>query len=67
MMIVQVCDLEFGDFIYMLGDVYLYLNYFEQVELQFSCELFECLIMEINLEVKDIFGFIFDDFMFKNY
>ena len=67
MMMAQVCDLEPGDFIHTLGDAHLYSNHLEQVELQLSREPFERPTMEINPEVKDIFGFSFDDFTLKNY
>ena len=67
MMIAQVCDLEPGDFIHTLGDAHLYSNHLEQVELQLSREPFKRPTMEINPEVKDIFGFTFDDFTLKNY
>jgi thymidylate synthase len=67
MMMAQVCDLEPGDFIHTLGDAHLYSNHLEQVELQLSREPFARPTMEINPEVKDIFGFSFDDFTLKNY
>ncbi|GAB5382780.1 MAG: hypothetical protein Alis2KO_41210 [Aliiglaciecola sp.] len=67
MMIAQVCDLEPGDFIHTLGDAHLYSNHLEQVELQLSREPFARPTMEINPEIKDIFGFSFDDFTHKNY
>ena len=34
MMIAQVCDLEYGDFIHTLGDAHLYNNHIEQAHLQ---------------------------------
>ncbi|HCG88472.1 MAG TPA: thymidylate synthase, partial [Alteromonas macleodii] len=48
-------------------DAHLYSNHLEQVELQLSREPFARPTMEINPEVKDIFGFSFDDFTLKNY
>jgi thymidylate synthase len=67
MMMAQVCDLEPGDFIHTLGDAHLYSNHLEQVELQLSREPFERPTMAINPNVKDIFGFKFEDFELQNY
>jgi thymidylate synthase len=67
MMVAQVCDLEPGDFIHTLGDAHLYTNHLEQVELQLSRTPFERPSMKINPDVKDIFGFTFDDFSLENY
>jgi thymidylate synthase len=36
MMIAQVCDLAPGEFVHTFGDVHLYKNHFEQVQLQLS-------------------------------
>ncbi len=67
MMIAQVCDYEAGDFIHTFGDAHIYSNHFEQVELQLSREARELPKMNINPEVKDIFGFKFEDFTLENY
>lgn len=67
MMIAQVCDLEPGDFVHTFGDVHIYNNHIDQVTLQLSREPFPLPVMKINPEVKDIFGFGFDDFKLENY
>ena len=67
MMIAQVCDLEVGDFIHTFGDAHLYLNHLEQVDEQLSRTPFPKPTMKINAEVKDIFGFKFDDFELVDY
>ncbi|TLX47094.1 thymidylate synthase [Pseudoalteromonas phenolica] len=67
MMIAQVCDLEVGDFIHTFGDAHLYLNHLEQVDEQLSRTPFPKPTMKINPEVKDIFGFKFDDFELVDY
>ncbi len=36
MMIAQVCDLDYGDFIHTFGDVHLYSNHIEQAKLQLT-------------------------------
>ena len=67
MMIAQVCGYEAGDFIHTFGDAHIYNNHFEQVELQLSRECRPLPKMQINKDVKDIFGFKFDDFTLTNY
>jgi thymidylate synthase len=67
MMIAQVCDLEVGDFIHTFGDAHLYLNHLEQVDEQLSRTPFPKPTMKLNPEVKDIFGFKFDDFELVDY
>lgn len=67
MMIAQVVNMEPGEFIWNGGDVHIYNNHFEQVELQLSREPFPLPKMCINPEVKDIFNFKFEDFKLENY
>ncbi|MEO9805948.1 MAG: thymidylate synthase [Reichenbachiella sp.] len=67
MMVAQVCDLEPGDFVHTLGDAHLYSNHMEQTELQLSRECRPLPNMKINPEVKDIFGFTYEDFALENY
>ncbi|MBT0585373.1 thymidylate synthase [Alteromonas oceanisediminis] len=67
MMVAQVCELELGDFVHTLGDAHLYSNHLEQTELQLSREPFPLPTMQINPQIKDIFGFTIDDFSLKNY
>ncbi|WP_378185588.1 thymidylate synthase [Aquimarina sp. W85] len=67
MMIAQVCDLELGEFIHTFGDVHIYNNHKEQLQLQLSRTPFTLPTIELNPEVKDIFGFVFDDFVLKDY
>ena len=67
MMIAQVCDLEPGDFVHTFGDVHIYSNHMEQVNLQLSRKPFPLPNMKLNPGVKDIFGFRFEDFTLENY
>lgn len=67
MMIAQVCDLKLGDFVHTFGDVHIYSNHMEQVNLQLSRTPFPLPVMKINPVVKDIFGFTFEDFTLENY
>ena len=67
MMIAQVCDLEYGDFVHSFGDVHLYNNHVEQAQLQLSRTPFPLPTMKINPAVKDIFAFEFGDFTLEHY
>lgn len=67
MMVAQVCGLEAGDFIHTFGDVHLYNNHIEQARLQLTREPYPLPTMHINPEVKDIFGYKFEDFTLENY
>ena len=67
MMIAQVCNLQYGDFVHSFGDAHLYKNHFEQAELQLSRSPFPLPTMKINPEVKDIFAFKYEDFELLNY
>lgn len=67
MMVAQVCGLEPGDFVHTFGDVHLYNNHLEQTELQLTRAPRTLPKMKINPDVKDIFGFKFEDFELINY
>lgn len=67
MMMAQVCDLEPGEFIHTFGDTHLYLNHLEQTKLQLTRETRSLPKMWINPEVKDIFGFKYEDFKLLDY
>ena len=67
MMVAQVCDLEYGDFVHSFGDVHLYNNHVEQAQLQLSRTTFPLPSMKINPAVKDIFSFEFSDFTLEDY
>ncbi|MFN5375322.1 MAG: thymidylate synthase [Chitinophagaceae bacterium] len=67
MMVAQVCDLQLGDFVHTFGDVHLYNNHFDQAREQLSRNPFPLPKMKINPEVKNIFGFKFDDFILEGY
>ncbi|MDP4620214.1 MAG: thymidylate synthase [Sediminibacterium sp.] len=67
MMVAQVCDLQYGDFVHSFGDVHLYNNHEEQAQLQLSRTTFPLPSMKINPAVKDIFSFEFSDFTLEDY
>ena len=67
MMVAQVCGLQAGEFIHTLGDAHLYSNHFEQARLQLERTPKALPTMRINPEVKDLFGFKFEDFELVGY
>lgn len=67
MMVAQVCDLAYGDFVHTFGDAHLYSNHMEQTKEQLSREFRPLPTMKINPEVKDLFGFKFEDFELVGY
>ena len=66
-MMAQVTGLKAGDFVHTLGDAHIYVNHLEQVNLQLTREPRALPTMKINPEVKDIFGFKYEDFELQNY
>ena len=67
MMVAQVTGLEPGEFVHTLGDAHIYNNHLEQVALQLSREPRPLPRMTLNPDVKDIFGFSYDDFTLSDY
>ena len=67
MMVAQVCGLAPGDFIHTFGDVHIYNDHREQVELQLTRTPRRLPRMKINPDVKDIFSFKFEDFELEDY
>lgn len=67
MMIAQVCNLQYGEFIHTFGDVHLYNNHIEQARLQLTREPYPLPRMQLNPGVKDLFDFTFEDFSLENY
>ncbi|MCC7348486.1 MAG: thymidylate synthase [Variibacter sp.] len=67
MMMAQVAGLRPGEFIHTFGDAHLYRNHIEQAHLQLSRPPRALPRMEINPQVKDIFGFRYEDFALHGY
>ncbi|MEZ5148002.1 MAG: thymidylate synthase [Bacteroidales bacterium] len=67
MMMAQIAGLEPGEFVHTLGDAHIYLNHVDQCKLQLSRDPYQLPQMKINPEVKDIFGFKFEDFELLGY
>ena len=67
MMIAQVCDLEPGEFVHTFGSVHIYKNHMEQVKTQLAREPRLLPTMHLNPDVRDIFGFKYEDFALEGY
>ena len=67
MMMAQVCGYEYGDFVHTFGDVHIYSNHREQIDLQLSRSPRALPTMKLNPEIKDLFDFKFEDFILENY
>jgi len=67
MMVAQVCNLELGEFIHTFGDTHIYLNHFEQVDLQLSRNPRPYPKMILNPSIKNIFDFKYEDFQLIGY
>ncbi|MBL8646055.1 MAG: thymidylate synthase [Sphingosinicella sp.] len=66
-MMAQVTGLKPGEFVHSFGDAHLYLNHLEQADLQLTRRPMALPEMRINPDVKDIFGFRYDDFELVGY
>jgi thymidylate synthase len=67
LMMAQVTGYKPGEFVHTLGDAHLYMNHTEQARLQLSRPPRALPTMKLNPQVKDIFGFAYEDFTLEGY
>ena len=67
MMVAQVTGLKPGEFIHTIGDAHICSNHFDQVREQLSRAPRQLPEMVLNPDVKDIFGFRYEDFTLTGY
>ena len=67
LMMAQVAGYKPGEFVHTLGDAHLYLNHIEQARLQLLRPPRALPQMKLNPQVKDIFGFAYEDFVLEGY
>ena len=66
-MIAQVCGLEVGEFVHVLGDAHIYLNHVEQVKEQLSREPLPAPTLWVNPNITDITNFTMNDIALTGY
>lgn len=66
-MVAQQCGLEPGELIWTGGDVHIYLNHLEQVQLQLSREPYPLPKLVIKRKPDSIFDYRYEDFEFEGY
>lgn len=67
MMIAHVTGLEPGEFIHTFGDVHIYQNHIEQVNLQLERDVRPLPQLRFARKVDSIFNFAFEDFIIEDY
>lgn len=66
-MIAQVCELQVGEFVHVLGDAHIYLNHIEQVKEQLQREPLPAPTLRLNPDIKDITKFTMSDIELVGY
>jgi thymidylate synthase len=66
-MVAQVVGMAPGEFVHSFGDLHIYSNHFEQVNLQLSREPMMLPTLKLNPAIKNIDDFTFSDIELVNY
>lgn len=66
-MIAQVCGLDVGEFVHVLGDAHIYLNHIEQVKEQLKREPLPGPGLDLNTSIRDITKFTMQDIKLVGY
>lgn len=66
-MIAQITRLEVGDFVHSFGDVHIYRDHLEQVELQLTREPRPLPRLHLNPEITRLEDFCYEDFELLDY
>ncbi|MDY0174136.1 MAG: thymidylate synthase [Bacteroidales bacterium] len=67
LMVAQVCGYKPGTYVHTFGDVHIYNNHREQVQLQLSRTPQSLPTMALNPDRKDLFAFEYEDFELTGY
>lgn len=66
-MFAQQCDLAVGDFVWTGGDVHIYTNHVEQMQLQLTRSPYPLPTLNIRRKPASLFEYQFEDFEIMNY
>jgi thymidylate synthase len=66
-MIAQVCELDVGEFVHVLGDAHIYSNHIEQVKEQLERDPLPAPTLRLNPKIKDIDKFTMSDIELVGY
>ncbi len=66
-LVAQQCHLSVGEFIWTGGDVHIYLNHLEQVQLQLTRKPYPLPSLLIKRQPNSLFEYQFEDFAVLNY
>ena len=66
-LIAQVCNLDVGEFVHVLGDAHIYLNHVEQVKEQLEREPLPAPQLLLNRDIRDITKFTMADIQLDGY